>query len=302
MTRRPNDPPWERWRTIATGVDDRELLRRKFDVFADTLSSELPDERSYRLEKEWRSFRLDVQKVPLGASGGGVIREAYATVYVNQGEPLERKRYTVAHELGHLVLDFAAPYAGYSLSKVEEEAWCEAFASRIVISRKRLRHYLRDVSAFSPDDLIRLCRMFRVSLTAMGNALSSMWSSRWGILLICRDREYPEGRGERAYRVEASVNVRPWYFPKNMKLEKLGMREVILWLTADRVRYRACGTVDQMTAVLWDPQSEVHRSGRATARASWSGTALRNGIVLLSVVPVDVKETWSRREGAGKDG
>ena len=302
MIPRPSDPPWERWRAIATGVEDRELLRRKFDDFADTLSSELPAKRSYRLENEWRSFRLDVRKVPLGASGGGVMRKAYATVYVNQDEPLERRRYTVAHELGHLVLNFAAPHTGYNLSKVEEEAWCEAFASRIVISRKRLRDYLQDVAEFSPDDMIQLCRTFRVSLTAMGNALTSMWSSKWGILLICREREYPEDSGERAYRVETSVNVRPWYFPKNMKLEKLGMQEVILWLRANKVHYRACGTVDRMTAVLWDPRSEVHRSGRATARASWSAAALRNGIVLLSVVPVDVEETWFRREGAGKGG
>ena len=302
MTPLPRDTPWERWRAIATDVKTRDELHRKFSVFADTLSLELPIERNHRLEKEWRSFRLDVQKVPLGASGSSVMREAYATVYVNQRESFERRRYTVAHELAHLILDFGGPYAGGILSKEQEEAWCEAFASRIVIPRKRLRCLLAHVVEFSPDDMIRLCKTFRVSLTAMARALTGMWSSQWGILLICRDREYPEGSGDTAYRVETAVNGRPWYFPKNIRLEKLGMREVVLRLKENEP-HSACGTINTLTAVLWNPQSNVHRSGRATARASWSARVLRSGVVLLSVVPMDIKETWfSRNEGTGEHG
>lgn len=136
--------------------------------------------------------RLDIQSIePLKTAGfeGGLITDdakSSGIILYNERSPLKRRRFTIAHELGHFLMPFHVPLDGgqflcsleemYSLSRNEQdrrarmEAEANRFASLLLLPPPVFR---RDVARTKdPDlqDIARLSNRYEVSKEATGRA------------------------------------------------------------------------------------------------------------------------------------
>lgn len=104
--------------------------------------------------------------LPLGKLGAEII--------VREADPIERQRFTIAHEVGHWILgitceqktgEFRQPTG--PRSEVIEK-WCDTFAASFLIPRNSLLEYFSGVcdSAF-PRHLLNASKRFKVSEEAM---------------------------------------------------------------------------------------------------------------------------------------
>jgi hypothetical protein len=104
--------------------------------------------------------------LPLGKLGAEII--------VRQADSIERRRFTIAHELGHWILgitreqkngEFKQPGGVRSLIV---EKWCDAFAASFLIPRDKLVDYFSDVhDTVLVRHTLNAPRRFRVSEEAL---------------------------------------------------------------------------------------------------------------------------------------
>ena len=283
-------PPWECWREISAECRDVKAYRRRFGRFADELSQLFPPKKGLRgsrrsLTNEWQQLRVAVTRTKLTGSGGCVMRDGFADVYVNENEPVQRNRYTVAHELGHLLVDVDEVASELGIEGEAEESLCDMFASRVLIGRGHLRKCVEGKRALSPSNFLELCRRFGVSLSAMANALGEVWRPSWGLLIVGRE----DNEGSNNYRVSAAVCQRPWFVPREMTFSKLGIEDVENWMLERKGGEQMGGSVENVSIMLWDPENDEKRSGRATIRGRYEALRLRNGGVVVSL-------TWRRSD------
>ncbi len=108
--------------------------------------------------------------IDLGVHGGEIV--------VRASDPLSRQRYTIAHELGHWVLQREGeltnqPHTAEPSGVIED--WCEHFASNVLIPRAWL---LEDLRRERIAGLARAVRMapntYQVSLTALCKRVSKV--------------------------------------------------------------------------------------------------------------------------------
>ena len=241
-------------------------------------------------------MRLKVVQTTMGSSGGCRLRQGFATVYVNRDDGLERRRYTLAHELGHLFLQYGKATEKLDLSTHDEENLCDEFASHLLVNRALLQQELNAVKCFQPQTLMSLAKKFRVNLTPMVIALSDCWNAGWGILILAKVQGHPDRPNEIEFRVKATTATAPWYVPKYATLDKLGLGEAIEALSSDNTDLvEGSGQVSQFSSALWTPDSEEKRSGRAQGTAKWAGRRLGSTAVVV-IQPVDVDFRWYRRQ------
>lgn len=288
--------PWELWAADAVELTDKATLRTALQSAAAKWSLVLHrNSRRGSPSDEWEPMRVEVVQTNMGASGGCRLREGYATVYVNREDGLQRRRYTVAHELGHLFLQSGKSAEKLRLSTHEEESLCDEFANHLLVSRALLEKQLDELRGFQPEDLSSLAADFCVNLTPMVIALSECWNPAWGILILAKKRAHPRSSGDIEFRVEASAATTPWYLPKYATLAKLGLGDAIDALTVENAHpLNATGEVSRFSARLWEPGAEPKRSGRAHASAEWVGRRFGPTIVLV-VQPLEVDYRWYRR-------
>lgn len=108
-------------------------------------------------------------------SGGGY------TIKVNRNDPRVRKRFTIAHELGHIALGHLAgeerrlrdPRENYSLVYYDpKERDANRFAAELLMPSDAVRNAIMRLEG---DDMIRqLADLFSVSRTAMGIRLKAL--------------------------------------------------------------------------------------------------------------------------------
>ena len=290
------DPPWDLWASDTADLTDKATLRTALQSAAAhwALVLHQNSKRGSR-SHEWEPMRVEVVQTDMGASGGCKLRQGYATVYVNRDDGLQRRRYTVAHELGHLFLQSARSAEKLLLSTYEEENLCDEFANHLLVSRSVLKQQLDRLPSFQPENLRSLATDFRVNLTPMVIALSECWNPAWGILILAKKRRHPRGSGDVEFRVEACAAATPWYVPKYATLAKLGLRSAIDALTAEDAHpLNAVGKAPRFSARLWEPGAEGRRSGRALASTEWIGRRFGRTIVLV-VQPLRVDYRWYRR-------
>jgi len=96
------------------------------------------------------------------------------SIHINPQQPLERKRFTVAHELGHLLLghgprnrEMETNYNIYNFDPVERDA--NAFAAALLMPRDAVQHFVSN-----GYDLFSLAVQFSVSTQAMSIRLERL--------------------------------------------------------------------------------------------------------------------------------
>ena len=97
---------------------------------------------------------------------GFALADTYAPViFVNNADYKAAQMFTLAHEVGHLLLD----ESGVSRDSVDVEAapenenWCDRFAAEVLVPQDDLRTRMRAHSIVNGDDVRRLARLYKVS-------------------------------------------------------------------------------------------------------------------------------------------
>ena len=154
-------------RTLSDIVDD--LLQRARIQQPPVRLEPILEELGMELSADPR-MREDAMLVPMTDPARGPVRAW--TVYYNPRKPENRRRFTLAHEVGHVVLHgqphAAAARGGGPLTRREREA--DAFAATLLIPEHMLRSAVREYGA----DVESLSAVFQVSRAAMEIRLTQL--------------------------------------------------------------------------------------------------------------------------------
>lgn len=119
------------------------------------------------------SIRLEFVNNP-GWDGALMSNDQAATIWVRSDCPRERQRFTMAHELGHLLRHpLGVEYIDIAPDTVvqgEQDLEANAFASALLMPRFKVQPMMYE-GALSVSDMAKL---FGVSVPVMGNRLDSI--------------------------------------------------------------------------------------------------------------------------------
>jgi Zn-dependent peptidase ImmA (M78 family) len=162
------------------------MIKKKIDERVNEILHQLKiDELPIPIEKIANKLNLAVVPADLGpdVSGALIIDEGKATIGINVGESKVRRRFTIAHELGHyclhksnsnLFVEMKVFFRDLDSSSGEEKKEREAneFAATILMPssliKRELTIALKDNTIKNDESLIRhLAKKFNVSEIAM---------------------------------------------------------------------------------------------------------------------------------------
>lgn len=90
------------------------------------------------------------------------VNEKFPVIIVNGGFPVERKRFTLLHELGHLLLNLP------DCDKKEEEGYCNKFASEFLFPKKLVvKEFGVKRDSISLNELIETQKKYGMSIQAI---------------------------------------------------------------------------------------------------------------------------------------
>lgn len=144
-----------------------------------------------KIEEIARMRGIKVMPYPLGDDVSGLlaIQDGEATIGYNQNEPKVRKRFTIAHELGHYELHrdksdlfvdkqfiYRSEQSGNTPINQMMEQEANAFASAILMPTDQLRKAVREsnLDLVNEEAIKELAKKFEVSTTAMSIRISSL--------------------------------------------------------------------------------------------------------------------------------
>jgi Zn-dependent peptidase ImmA (M78 family) len=100
------------------------------------------------------------------------------TIYIEKADPPHRKLFSIAHELGHIILghqhatvQFRVTHSETPYSKEEKEA--NSFAKHLLMPDFMLRQYLRNYN-LTRADYVTMAKMFGVPVPAMAHSLERL--------------------------------------------------------------------------------------------------------------------------------
>jgi Zn-dependent peptidase ImmA (M78 family) len=126
------------------------------------------------VDVKWVAEALDVRVIEVNQPGwAGAITSTNntATIWVNAADAPVRKRFTIAHELGHLFLHPAGQeFRDATFTGGPKESEANWFAADLLMPLWMLDSYASSIGA----DAEELARMFQVSSHAMGIQLAKL--------------------------------------------------------------------------------------------------------------------------------
>lgn len=159
-----------------------EFAKKQARMLVEKLGLKAPPVPVEKLAKAL-AVRIEYNPFDDELSGMAFLRDGKPIIGVNSKHHPNRQRFTVAHELGHIVLhrsyletavlvdkskNFIArdPTSAKGIDPLEIQA--NAFASELLLPAKLVRQVLSESAGDLHDDdyLIRIAQRFRVSLTA----------------------------------------------------------------------------------------------------------------------------------------
>lgn len=144
-----------------------------------------------KIEEIAKTRGLKVIPYPLGDDVSGLlaIQDGIGTIGYNQNEPKVRRRFTIAHELGHYELHrdksdlfvdkqfiYRSQNSGSTAVNLAMEQEANYFASAILMPTYLLREEIEKVNMdlASEEAIKELAKSFEVSTTAMSIRISSL--------------------------------------------------------------------------------------------------------------------------------
>jgi len=119
-----------------------------------------------------------------GLSGKMIIRNKHVFILVNNNDPITRQRFTIAHEIGHLIENLQVAYMSQTIpTGYDKERFADTFAAELLMPADLIRNEWTKLSNTTEPTIIqyRLARKFNVSNEAMGYRLNelNLQSEHW---------------------------------------------------------------------------------------------------------------------------
>lgn len=236
-----------------------------------------------------------VQRTLNGISGHCELSGRNRVVHVHAADDPRRQRFTVAHELGHLLMA-DVDRALISLSRDSEESLANEFAQRLLVPSRDLFLHLVEGND-DIETLLAVCSRYSVTLS-VALATSGPWfAGRGYALFAASSRAHPERPDDVTIRAY-SARCGDIFIPDLITMTSMGLDDA-----ADLIEAIDCERDDAghgfSTAVempLWRPNRSP-RSGVAHGRARWCMRTMRTGV---TIVRLNTRELtyrwWSPRE------
>lgn len=220
----------EDWVELRSRLPRDEFDRAKLDEWLMGLAKPLGRRltRIGSLPDEWVSLGVDVRTVSMSGHGSCSVAGDSRIIYVNRDDEPPLQRFTVAHELAHLLLGGRLAAEGGAAGVWHEEQLCNRFASAILIPADELSAGLEACGMPpGPDDILRLCGQFRVNVRPVLFAVGERIKDSTTFLLLARFRGHWQRPAEMAFRVEAAAGARHAFFPRGQRLVSLGLEHLV---------------------------------------------------------------------------
>ena len=213
-----------------------ELLAQELRSQSSLRDADLPTDVGQLAADVEDKFNVDVAIEPLerGLDGLAISRQGYSLIMVSSSIAAHRQRYTIAHELGHLMAGDQGDIIDENInfSRTPAETRANAFAAAFLMPASALRTALGDQSAPTEELIADLLARYRVSLDAlafrlhnlgivnaagrdavrrMSSARIAMRQGRASDLQARHDQRWPDGLLRRAVEAYAKgrISIRP---------------------------------------------------------------------------------------------
>ena len=164
-----------------------------------------------------------------GKSGFAVKKGGSYFVSIGNETESAEKRFTLAHELGHVLLD-SVDRSRVRLSRAEEERLCDRFASRVIAPLEKVEAYQRRVGQpESLADLERFIDEFGLTQRVALIVIDSVLPRRWPVAFVLASwRAHPQ-RQVMGIRVDSAAADSRLHFPHDTRVSTLGFAKLEAW-------------------------------------------------------------------------
>jgi hypothetical protein len=210
---------WQKRVTTAGAAGDdvrKTLLRVAAEVAAACPRGFVPTRR-------WVSSGVTVKPVGMRGRGRCDVSCPERSIYVNRSDNRQTQQFTVAHEIGHLLLSSLPANRLREMSLREEEDLCDEFAHRVIVPPAELAHKLAGEIPL-PEWVLRLCGDFEANPSTMVRALGGQLDLARHAYLLARLRPHYLRPAITGFRVDAAAGPNGLFWPQHQRIEGLGLR------------------------------------------------------------------------------
>jgi hypothetical protein len=221
-----------------TGAPSRWLAWRKRVVAADVAGDDVREAlcgvaaevaaacpRGFVPTHRWIASGVTVRPMGMRGRGRCDVSRPEPVLYVNRSDNRQTQNFTVAHEIGHLLLSSLPAERLREISFREEEELCDEFAQRVIVPPDELASKLEGEAPL-PERFLRLCGEFEANPSTMVRALRGQLDLERRAYLLARLRPHYLRPAVTGFRVDAAAGPRALFWPQDQRIERLGLREL----------------------------------------------------------------------------
>jgi hypothetical protein len=197
-------------------------------------------------------------------------------IYVRQGDSRLRQKFTVAHEIGHLLLDAVHHCSSLVLCHASEERLCDDFAAHLLIPPSKLAKVVASVDWADPRETARLASHFQVNFQALMISLARYCELPGTLVMIATSSRVVSDVG--CHRILAAFGGDDLFVPRNKRLGTMGLRNLEAWANKAEGGELGNGN-DIMTGKTWRAGGNP-RSGTVAGSIRWRAYKLCNGLAI----------------------
>lgn len=258
-----------------------------------TIQPEAAGKAGALLDSEWRPLGLRVLERRMRSAGACTDYGGRRLVYVRRGDMPARQRFTVAHEVGHLLLDGGDSVRAAPPSHYRVERWCDDFAQHLLAPSDVVAAVC---TAFSHEDdlvlAIRVARALRVTLSVALRGLAPRLADGHHVIMAVDRRGHRNRPNDIAYRVFCSAGTRGTYVPKMTRLKSIGLHHLDREASVMPHALTWSGRDENVAVTV--RSSETGRWEQVVGSVSWESRVLDIRHTKL-IVSLDVSELVSCR-------
>ena len=139
---------------------------------------------------ETAKAKVIFEELEEGESGYTIMVKGQPRITVNSLETKERQRFTICHEIAHVVLGLASqheeiPSWGYAKRDINE-IWCDVFAAELLMPYERFKAKIKNEGEPSEDLITSLAADFNTSFPAAGSRFAAVTDMPCAFITIDR--------------------------------------------------------------------------------------------------------------------
>lgn len=265
---------WSDWRERAeVAVRDTGSVTAAMAALAGQVSEARGREGS--LVSRWAAVGVEIHFARMIGRGRCEMQpEGVPVVYVNIDSHTSTQQFTIAHEVGHALLNSLDPACLQALSLRVEETLCNDFAQSVILPREALATELAGELP-SPRRLLELCGRFDASPSMVLRVLPEHLNLDGAAFLLARLRTHYLRPAVVGFRLDLAAGPERLFWPYEMRIENIGLEN----LARDGAGAEHGGFFDGADAELRVPLARVDRTtGHNTMVGPARWYAVRQGL------------------------